>query len=222
MDLLVPSVNTPVKPLGGSDEDSASPGSPSQAGPTQTGEINVASQQDLAMTNENDQLKRRQVIANCCKKSMKVIFSHVGLSGMVIVYSIIGGFIFQHLERTNEKQECVNSQNKYEPMENVTKYNLWEISANYRNDEDMEMALEEFQKQLVKFRDDVLALGYDGTNCALMGEPGGPAYKWSYPGALLFSVTVITTIGKINNQVDGFWIVMHHLKVQCVKHLNET
>ncbi|ELU00882.1 hypothetical protein CAPTEDRAFT_24139, partial [Capitella teleta] len=146
-----------------------------------------------------------QARKNCCKKALKFMFSHIGLSGMVVAYSIAGGFIFQHLEKTNEKQECVKAQEKYEPLENSTKYNMWDISSHFRKDEDIEYALVEFQKMLVKFRDDVLALSYDGTNCSMMGEPDGPGYQWSFPGALLFSVTVITTIGYGNIAPKTFW-----------------
>lgn len=147
---------------------------------------------------DQDKEDKRQARRNCCKKALKFMFSHIGLCGMVVAYSIAGGFIFQHLEKTNEKQECVKAKEKYDPLENSTKYNMWDISSHFRKDEDIDYALVEFQKQLVKFRDDVLALSYDGTNCSQMGEPSGPGYQWSFPGALLFSVTVITTIGKVS------------------------
>ena len=40
-----------------------------------------------------------------------------------------------------------------------------------------------------------MALSTSGP-CLIMGEEGGPEYKWSYAGSLLFAVTVITTIGE--------------------------
>lgn len=121
---------------------------------------------------------------------------------MVILYSVAGGFIFQHLEQTNEKQLCLQAESEYWPMEEDARNAIWEISVAYYNqyaakqDEEVEAeALEEFQSKLIEFRDDVLALGYDGQNCSRMGEADGPGYQWSFPGALLFAVTVVTTIG---------------------------
>ena len=49
---------------------------------------------------------------------------------------------------------------------------------------------------LQTFRNNSLAIGYDGRNCDLYGQENGPVYEWSLPGALMFSVTVITTIGQ--------------------------
>lgn len=130
-----------------------------------------------------------------CKRSAKVIMTNVVLCLLVTLFAVAGGIIFQHLEDTNEREECVQTMNKYFPMENATVRSLWEISLSYPDDDDLDLAVVEFRKQVEKFRDDVLTLNYDGSNCTAMGQDGGPSYKWSFPGALLFSVTVFTTIG---------------------------
>ena len=134
---------------------------------------------------------------NCCKKLLKFMFSHIGLCGMVVAYSIAGGFIFEHLEKHNEQVECIKAMETYQPAENETRFKLWEISQNVHDPEDTDVALKAYTTVLQKFRKQVLELGYDGKNCTAMGEEGGPGFQWSFSGALLFSVTVITTIGKM-------------------------
>ena len=161
-------------------------------------------------TQDSDSIIDRKKEGKCggrCKKVLKGLFSHVGITGMVVAYSFIGGFIFQHLEETNEKQVCVQLMEKYQPMENKTILNIWEISKVYVNEYTItvgnealklqEDAIAQFEKILAEFRANVLELDYDGKNCTIMGETGGPGFRWSFPGALLFSVTVITTIGKL-------------------------
>ena len=148
--------------------------------------------------------EKKSAAKNCCKKTLKFLFSHIGLCLMVVAYAIAGGFIFQHLEKPNEKAVCSKGQEKYGPMENNTKYKLWMLAKTYTegdvDDPENEMnALSEIQKLLSTFRDNSLDLGYNGENCSMMGEPGGPSYSWGFPGALLFSVTVITTIGMSHN-----------------------
>ena len=153
--------------------------------------------------------KEREKKGKCggrCRNILKHIFSHVGITGMVIAYAIIGGFIFQHLEQTNEKQECIQLMEKYVAVENKTMYNIWEISKVYvdefeknAGDEALKLkvnAITEFGKILSHFQSSVLDLSYDGKNCTIMGETGGPGFRWSFAGSLLFAVTVITSIGK--------------------------
>jgi hypothetical protein len=41
-------------------------------------------------------------VVNCCKQLVAFLFSHVGLAGMVVAYSILGGFMFRALEAPHE------------------------------------------------------------------------------------------------------------------------
>lgn len=73
---------------------------------------------------------------------------------------------------------------------------------------------------LQTFRNNSLAIGYDGRNCDAYGEENGPVYQWSLPGALMFSVTVITTIGKLTSVI---WFLNYHHQEQhqhcCIKYV---
>ncbi|RUS81677.1 hypothetical protein EGW08_010539 [Elysia chlorotica] len=136
---------------------------------------------------------------SCCKMIMKFLFSHIGLCAMVILYCVAGGFIFEHLEKNNEEQICYESRSEYQPMENKTIestlkifYDLGGAITTKSSRELMEIQL---RSVLETFRNNTLAIGYDGRSCDLYGKPAGPNYEWSWAGGLMFSVTVISTIG---------------------------
>lgn len=122
----------------------------------------------------------------------KFLLSHVGLTAMVFVYCIVGGYIFEYLEKKNEEQICHDTYAEYKTMEESAKekiYYVMRISA--------EQSLLEYHIQniLQVFRDNSMNIAYDGTNCTAYGEPDGPSYRWSFAGAFFFCVTVISTIG---------------------------
>ncbi|XP_050402823.1 TWiK family of potassium channels protein 7 [Patella vulgata] len=133
----------------------------------------------------------------CCKKFAKFLFSHIGLCGMVILYCVAGGFIFEHLEKNNEQQICYESRSEYNPMENKTIESILKIFNDYGFPTENNRALMEVQVKSVleTFRNNTLAIGYDGRDCGAYGRTGGPIYSWSWAGSLMFSVTVISTIG---------------------------
>ncbi|CAH1797994.1 unnamed protein product [Owenia fusiformis] len=151
---------------------------------------------------ETEEPKKKKKIGETCKKVLKFLFSHIGLCSMVVGYSVAGGFIFEHLEKHNEWTECVKARDQYLPKENETIDRLMEIVTSTLAVSKTE---EEFNKTLRTFRLNVLEIGYDGKDCDNMGEKGGPSFQWTFPGALLFSVTVITTIGYGNIAPKTFW-----------------
>lgn len=115
---------------------------------------------------------------------------------MVVLYCVAGGFIFEHLEKNNEQQICYDSKEEYEPMENKTLTNMLNVIAENEGNADKSVMTIQLRVLLETFRDNSIAIGYEGSVCGDYGKPDGPIYKWSWPGALFFSVTVISTIGK--------------------------
>ena len=131
----------------------------------------------------------------CCRKFMKFLFSHVGLCAMVVLYCVAGGFIFEHLEKNNEQQICYDSRDEYEPMENKTLNQMISVITENENAADKSVMTIQLRSILQTYRDNSIAIGYEGTVCGDIGKEGGVPYQWSWSGALYFSVTVISTIG---------------------------
>nr|CAH7766888.1 unnamed protein product [Callosobruchus chinensis] len=117
------------------------------------------------------------------------LFSNVGIIGLVVGYTIAGSFIFMTIEGRHVQKM------KLEVIGNRTLYaqKLWNITmqlnAKVMSKEDFHRRIADelfqYQKIVVNFT----RRGYDGTdelNCTA---------QWSFAGAFLYSLTVITTIG---------------------------
>ena len=58
---------------------------------------------------DDDKIARRKAMCAYCKKATKFALSHIGLCIIVALYAVAGAFIFQTLEQTNEKEECIQA-----------------------------------------------------------------------------------------------------------------
>ena len=154
-------------------------------------------QQPLQHLTDSPPPAERSIKSQLIRSVISLFASTVGVFVLVVLYTVAGGYIFEYLETTNEQNECFEASAVYHPMENATAENLWTIGQSLTAPYDESYAKDEFRTMLKRFRDDVLALGYDGSDCARMGTAGGPAYRWWYGGAVLFSVTVYTTVGML-------------------------
>lgn len=112
--------------------------------------------------------------------------SHFGLCSLVVGYCIMGAFLFEFLEATNERnkrQEMMGWRSKLTDS-------LWEVTARSSLLEEGNWTREAVV-QLRGFEVTVVQAvrkeGYDGKEDAQL--------QWSFTGALLYSIIVITTIG---------------------------
>ncbi|XP_060067915.1 TWiK family of potassium channels protein 18-like [Ylistrum balloti] len=133
------------------------------------------------------QNRRGKRCMKCCKQFVAFLFSHIGMCSLVVAYSILGGFIFKELEAPYEKTARANvaahRKVQVDRLWNITYlYNVlhtanWSIAA--------DEILRDFQTLIYKATKEE---GWDG-------KDGEGEVQWSFAGALLYSITVITTIG---------------------------
>ncbi|XP_072757710.1 potassium channel subfamily K member 15 [Anoplolepis gracilipes] len=110
------------------------------------------------------------------------LFSNVGIVCLVVGYTIAGAFLFTHIEgKTNP-----DVADDFIRLRNLTAATLWELTSKENVFSEklwkakVRDILDDYQKKVVS----AVKNGYDG-----MEE------KWTFAGAFLYSLTVITTIG---------------------------
>ena len=136
--------------------------------------------------------RQRQKVVTCCKSLAAYLFSHIGLAAMVVAYSIMGGFLFQALEAPYEIREKVRIKRWKEDKVDE----IWQLSVhlNMRNLDKVDFS-EKVRAIFTLFQTEVTVAvkekGWDGKDATDETD-----LQWSFAGALLYAVTVITTIGK--------------------------
>ncbi|PRD30698.1 UNVERIFIED_CONTAM: hypothetical protein NCL1_25628 [Trichonephila clavipes] len=126
---------------------------------------------------------------SCCRVFCTHPFSQLGLCGLVIGYVIGGAFLFEFLEAPNEINERSTVQKFREKCLKDIWDVTWKMNILYKKNWTylVEMRLKEFENDLVlAIKND----GYDGK------EVEDRQLQWSFSRSLLYSITVITTIGK--------------------------
>jgi len=132
--------------------------------------------------------RRCSKLTACLKGFTTFLFSTVGLTCLLVGYSIVGGLVFRELESERENQTAV----EMERLRQAHLVQLWEMTAVVNvlhPDEWMTLA-----DNILKNYTTVVY-----TYTKVMGWEAGGAdeeSQWSFAGSLLYAITVITTIGK--------------------------
>ncbi|GBM18679.1 hypothetical protein AVEN_164793-1 [Araneus ventricosus] len=122
-----------------------------------------------------------------CRVFLTHLFSHVGLCGLVVGYAIVGALTFESLEAPYEisqrstiqgyREKCLLDVWNITETMNVLYEKNWTLLVGMR--------LKQFENDIVHA---VKNEGYDGK------ESSSTEVQWSFSGALLYCITVITTI----------------------------
>lgn len=138
---------------------------------------------------ETEHMSRCEKCRYYCRTGTTFLFSHIGLCSLVFGYTVMGAFTFEALEAGNERDKRKDM--IYEKKRIVDK--LWMLTIdrdtmvlNESNwTENATATLKSFELTLVKA---IRKGGYDGNDDL-------ENLQWSFSGALLYSIIVITTIG---------------------------
>ncbi|KAK4286993.1 hypothetical protein Pmani_039924 [Petrolisthes manimaculis] len=126
------------------------------------------------------------VVKDLCRRLIAFLFTQVGVCGLVVAYNILGAFIFRAVEgkfgdptpeetASHLREEMVGRLWNVTIKLNVLEEGLWR--------QEVVGALEDFQKSVVPL---VKTRGYRGVL---------PLEAWSFSAALMYSLSVYTTIG---------------------------
>lgn len=154
--------------------------------------------------------KRR--CARCCRSAMSFLVSTVGLTCLMIGYTVMGGFIFMKLEAPNEKilKSDVQSSRKWhvEMLWNLT----YELNILYP---------ENWTRMADEIMENYTREVYVATkNKGWDGSEGESEVQWTFAGALLYSITVITTIGRSENKSPAIFGLSKPLCISITQTIN--
>lgn len=136
----------------------------------------------------------RQKIRDCCRKLIAFMCTQVGVGGLVVGYAILGATGFIAIEGHEDRPENEFVKNKRSTCIN----RLWNIALAENNFDkrafvsNANKVLEEFQMDLVH----AVRNGYDGRKSNEI---------WSFPAALMFSLSIFTMIGYGNMVPRTTW-----------------
>ncbi|CAF1454579.1 unnamed protein product [Adineta steineri] len=140
-------------------------------------------------------VERTHVDGNVRQKSfyrsfIQFLFSNLGLVITICAYTIGGAFLFQLLEQYIELQNCQQGA----LTENISITNISETVYNYIaiSDDNVTTMYQTIVDYVTNFTSDIYVrrndLRYTGQDCETTSG-------WNFPSALLFTITVVTTIG---------------------------
>ena len=128
------------------------------------------------------------------------VFSNVGICVLVLGYLILGAFMFEHLEAENLGVSPVVERRA------LAVARLWNITEKYNTlhkgdwDREVRLVVADYQEEVIE----AIEKGFQGDD--------QPSTLWTFSGALLYSITVITTIGELLEELcaSEFSSSSHH------------
>jgi len=131
------------------------------------------------------------------KTVLAFAFSQVGIILLCIVYAVVGANTFISMENPAEEQRYLDKQQAAKDITKATDYlcnNFWFlIKTNNTKRKLNETAF--YEKAEADLRDHIMKITNAAADKGYDGEVEGWSYEWTFPNTLLFTITIMTTIG---------------------------
>ncbi|XP_034236079.1 TWiK family of potassium channels protein 18 [Thrips palmi] len=127
------------------------------------------------------------------------MFSNVGIIGLVVGYTIVGALLFQHIEGKNPKSVTKKTEDA-DRLRNATADRLWNVTCCFIIPLEEDVWIKEANKLIEEYQKDFVR-----TMKGAGSDSGKSTDNWSFSGAFLYSLTVITTIGYGNVTPRSEW-----------------
>lgn len=147
--------------------------------------------EDMIMTQVTAERKKNY---DGAKEFLIFLFSDVGLMVLCLAYAIVGAKVFIAFELPNEEQNREIKKNLaldvIDRMNYMTEATwMWHTSKNSLNQTEFYRRVERDASSLVKF------IAEAASNNNYDGEIETWDYAWTFPNTLLFTITIMTTVG---------------------------
>lgn len=157
------------------------------------------------------------------KTILRLCFSHIGLFFIVVIYTVIGALIFQAIEGPDEKarNQVVKDAHTKVDAERIMYRDLILHAAKNNISNDPNVGKKQIRDLLEQFHGVIKDAIYNTTNQSDHIWPGyqscyngdtapqPESSRWSLPSAMLFTATILTTIG--NYEKNNFTSVINHI-----------
>ncbi|KAG7310157.1 hypothetical protein JYU34_004710 [Plutella xylostella] len=136
----------------------------------------------------------REKIKDCLRKFIAFMFTQVGVGALVVCYAILGAASFMHIEKDNPDEQLEDVRR----LRHSCAEKLWNITVdvNLFNETLWELNIDEALKVFQNNITNAVHLGYNGKSSADI---------WSFPAALMYSLSVFTMIGYGNIVPKTVW-----------------
>ena len=138
------------------------------------------SQNSTSTTNSDP----REKVKDCCRKLIAFMCTQVGVGGLIVSYALFGAVSFSSIETQEENIEFILVNN----LHNETAFKLWNVLVEF-NTFNQTLTKSQIDRLLIKLQHSLVQAykrGYDGRSVHEI---------WSFPAALMFSLSVFTMIG---------------------------